>query len=201
VGAHDDLGRVLRFFTTNAAPRPDGTTLALRAHDYGAVVLVYSHVEDFFAPDDVPAARDALRAWLHEDFDAGRDRARALSPEGAGLMKRIFEHDGPALAPLLDTEIARLAPGFAAVSPSAHLADVRVPVFLLHGAGDTVIPSSETEWLAHDTPRALLRAALVSRAIEHVELEGETKLGDELALVHFMSDVLEAADDEVTARR
>jgi dienelactone hydrolase len=201
VGAHDDLGRVLRFFTTNAAPRPDGSTLALRAHDYGAVVLVYSHVEDFFDSADVPAARDALRAWLHEDFDAAREHARDLSPAGAELAKRIFEHDAAALAPLLDAEIARLAPAFPAVSPSAHLADVRVPVFLLHGAGDTVIPSSETEWLAHDTPRAMLRAALVSRAIEHVELEGETKIGDELALVHFMSDVLDAADDEPRARR
>lgn len=117
-------------------------------------------------------------------------------------MQHVFDHDTAALAPALQAEIARLAPGFAAVSPSAHLADVRVPVFLLHGAGDTVIPSSETEWLAHDTPRAMLRAALVSRAIEHVELEGDTKLGDELALVHFMGDVLDAADDEpVTARR
>jgi dienelactone hydrolase len=196
VGAHDDLGRVLRFFTTNEAPRPDGTTLALHAHDYGPVVLVYSHVEDFFAPADVPVARDALRAWLHEDFDAGRERAKALSPEGAAKIEHVFHHDTAAMTPELTAEIARLAPAFAAVSPSAHLADVRVPVFLLHGAGDTVIPSSETEWLAHDTPRALLREALVSRAIEHVELEGETKLGDELALVHFMSDVLDAADDE-----
>ena len=202
VGAHDDLGRVLRFFTTNEAPRPDGSTLALHAHDYGPVVLVYSHAEDFFGPADVPVARDALRAWLHEDFDAGRERAKGLSPEGAALMQHVFDHDTAALAPALQAEIARLAPGFAAVSPSAHLADVRVPVFLLHGAGDTVIPSSETEWLAHDTPRAMLRAALVSRAIEHVELEGDTKLGDELALVHFMGDVLDAADDEpVTARR
>jgi dienelactone hydrolase len=202
VGAHDDLGRVLRFFTTNEAPRPDGTTLALHAHDYGPVVLVYSHVEDFFAPGDVPVARDALRAWLHEDFDAGRERARGLSPEGAAKIQHVFDHETAAIAPELQAEIARLAPGFAAVSPSAHLADVRVPLFLLHGAGDTVIPSSETEWLAHDAPRSLLRAALVSRAIEHVELEGETKLGDELALVHFMSDVLEAADDErATGRR
>jgi dienelactone hydrolase len=196
VGAHDDLGRVLRFFTSNEAPRPDGTTLHLQAHAYGPVVLVYSHVEDFFPPADVDVARDALRLWLHEDFDRARERARGLSPDAAAKMKLVFQRDTEALAPELDAEIARLQPAFAAVSPSAHLASVRVPVFLLHGAGDSVIPSSETEWLAHDTPRAMLREALISRAIEHVELEGDSKLGDELALVHFMSDVLDAADDE-----
>jgi dienelactone hydrolase len=196
VGAHDDLGRVLRFFTSNEAPRPDGTTMHLHAHAYGPVVLVYSHIADFFPPADVDVARDALRLWLHEDFDGARERARALSPEAAAKMQLVFDRNTDALAPELDAEIARLGPELAAVSPSAHLAGIRVPVFLLHGAGDTVIPSTETEWLARDTPRPMLREALVSRAIEHVELEGDTKLGDELALVHFMSDVLDAADDE-----
>jgi dienelactone hydrolase len=200
VGAHDDLGRVLRFFTSSQAPRPDGSILALHAHDYGAVVLVYGHAEDFFPAADLPVARDALRSWLHEDFDGARARAAALSPEASIKMKRIFDHDTVALAPELDAEIERLTPQLAAVSPAGHLSSVRAPGFLLHGAADSVIPSSETEWLARDTPRALLRAALVSHAIEHVELEGQIGLGDQLALVHFMGDVLEAADDERVAR-
>jgi len=196
VGAHDDLGRVLRFFTSNRAPRPDGTVEELHAHDYGTAVLAYSHVEDFFAPEDVEAAREALRDVLHEDFDGAKARAAALSPAGAAKMKHVFDHDVAPMAAELDAEIARLEPGFAAVSPSAHLAAIRVPVFLLHGAGDSVIPASETEWLAHDTPRGMLRDALVSRAIEHVELEGTPGIGDRLKLVHFMAEVLDAADDE-----
>src|SRR5262249_48634950 len=48
VGAHDDLARVSRFFATDEIPDADGTTVELRAHEYGATVLVYSHAEDFF---------------------------------------------------------------------------------------------------------------------------------------------------------
>ncbi|HEX8792262.1 MAG TPA: hypothetical protein VF765_15010 [Polyangiaceae bacterium] len=201
VGGHDDLGRVLRFFVDDAAPLPDGTTLRMHAHDYGAAVLVYSHVEDFFPPEDVPAARDALRAVLHEDFDAARELAKNLSPPAAARMQRILAHDTASLAPELRAEIARLEPGFAAVSPSDHVGALRVPAFVLHGAGDTVVPPSEAEWLAHDIPRPMLRQALVSHAIEHVELESGTPIGDELALVHFMSDVLDAADDEPLSTR
>ena len=171
VGAHDDLGRVLRFFTTSEAPRPDGTTVHLQAHAYGPAVVLYSHVEDFFPQADVETARDALRAWLHEDFDGARARALPLSPEAAATMERVFDRDSAALAPALRAEIERLEPTFAAVSPDAHLAGVHVPVYLLHGAGDSVIPSTETEWLAHDAPPAMVRGVLVSRAIEHVELE------------------------------
>jgi dienelactone hydrolase len=199
VGGHDDLGRVLRFFVTDEAPRPDGPPLHLHAHDYGAAVLFYSHVEDFFPPADVDAARETLRLLLHEDFDAARAQAKALSPEAGAKMDRILSHDAAALRPELLAEIARLEPRFAAVSPSAHVAALRVPVFVLHGAGDTVIPPTEAEWLAHDVPRPMLRAELVSHAIEHVELEGTPSLSDRLALVHFMGDVLAEADDEAKA--
>ena len=195
VGGHDDLARVLRFFATDRIERPDGAVEHLRAHDYGPVVLVYSHAEDFFAGPDLPVARDALRLWLHEDFDAARDAARALSPEASAKMALVFEHRVSALAPELLAEIAHLEPQFGAVSPAGHLSDVHVPVFLLHGAGDNVIPASETLWLAHDLPPQVLRAELVSPAIQHVELQGEPTLGDELALVHFLSGVLEATDE------
>jgi dienelactone hydrolase len=196
IGAHDDLGRVLRFYASNEASRPDGTMMSLQAHPYGPVIVLYSHAEDFFAPADVVAARDALRAWLHEDWGGARARATGLSTDGAEKMGRVFARDTAALTPLLRDEIARLEPAFAAVSPGSRLGALHVPAFLLHGAGDSVIPSTETEWLARDAPRAMLRDVLVSRAIEHVELESKTPLREELALVHFMSDVLDAAEDE-----
>jgi dienelactone hydrolase len=196
VGAHDDLGRVLRFFATNEIQRPDGTTESLAAHSYGPVVLMYSHAEDFFPAQDVAVARDVLRLWLWEEFDAARARSNELSEPSRGKMELVFSRSIGRLAPELLAEIARLTPEFAAVSPSAHANEVRVPVYLLHGAGDTVIPAVETLWLAHDLPRRVVVAELVSPAIEHVGLTGGPTTGEKLALVHFVSLVLEAADGE-----
>ena len=195
IGAHDDLGRVLRFFVSDEAPRPDGTIFHLHAHDYGTVVLEYSHVEDFFTPVDVDVARDTLRFVLHERFEEARERSKALSPEGAAKMKLVFDHDVHAMAPELLREVEHLRPGFDAVSPDVHMNALRVPAFVLHGFGDTVIPSSEAEWLGHDIPRNLLRADLVSHAIEHVALESATPIADEVAVIHFMSQLLGATDD------
>jgi len=196
VGAHDDLGRVLRFFVTDQAPRPDGGALHIHAHDYGTVVLEYSHVEDFFPPADVEVARRTLRSVLHEDLDSAREQARGLSAASAARMQHILDHDTASLAPELLAEIERLTPQFAAVSPSAHLSGLRVPAYLLHGAGDSLIPPSELQWLQHDVPTAMLVESLVSRAVEHVGLESDAGLGERLALVHFMSDLLEATENE-----
>jgi dienelactone hydrolase len=192
VGAHDDLARVSRFFATNAIARPDGSTLTMQAHAYGPLVLVYSHIEDFFAAEDVPVARDALRAWLWEERDAARARAATLGPAAKAKMELLFGGNVDALAPELLDEIGRNAALFGPVSPHGHLGSIHVPVFLLHGAGDSVIPPSETLWLAEDVPAPYVENVLVSPAIVHVELEGEPTWRDKWALVHFMAQVLEA---------
>jgi dienelactone hydrolase len=193
VGAHDDLGRVSRFFATSSIPLPNGTTQAMHAHDYGPLVLVYANVEDFFTAADAPAAREALRLWLWEERDAARARAAALSPEGRAKIDLLFGSHVDALAAELLAEIARREGSMGPVSPHGRLQSIHVPVFLLHGAGDTVIPASETLWLAEDVPRAYVHDVLVSPAIVHVELEGEPTIGDKWALVHFMAEVLQQA--------
>ena len=90
-------------------------------------------------------------------------------------------------------EIDRHKAGMAEVSPHGRLGSIRANVYLLHGEGDTVIPATETLWLAQDVPPARLKSALVSPAIEHVELKSPTA-ADKWALVHFMGQVIGEAE-------
>ncbi len=194
VGAHDDLTRVSHFFATSEIADPDGKPQPIKAHEYGPLVLVYSHIEDFFPQEDVPAARDALRLWLWEERDAARAKLPALGPVAREKMDRLFSGKIDSISKEILTELASHEAEAARVSPHGHMGGLRVPVFLLHGAGDTVIPASETLWLAKDVPAGLAKDVLVSPAIQHVELEGEPTTMDKWALVHFMADVLAEAE-------
>ncbi len=193
IGAHDDLARVSGFFANDEIVEVTGETKKLRAHGYGATVLVYTHAEDFFPPEDVPAARDALRAWLHEKRDAARETAKSLTPASMAKMDTLFGPDLSALRPEIVAMIERHRADMKTVSPHDRLSGLRARVYLLHGAGDTVIPATETMWLAKDVPPASLRMVLVSQAIEHVELK-EPSVADQWALVHFMGDVIGEAE-------
>jgi pimeloyl-ACP methyl ester carboxylesterase len=194
IGGHDDLARVLRFFATNTVVHPDGTTSPFRAHDYGPLVLAYTHADAFFPADDVPVARDVLRLCLRDDWDAARARAKDLSEASRTKVEGLFDRKVDALVPDMLRVLDQDAAAMAAVSPHGRLGGLRAPVFLLHGSGDNVIPPAETEWLARELPAGVRRDVLISDAIQHVELHGEPSLGDKLALVHFMADVLEAAE-------
>jgi dienelactone hydrolase len=192
IGAHDDMGRVARFFAANMIARPDGTQSTLAAHEYGVLVLAYAHLEDFFTPGDIPAAREALREWLWEKPDA-MQAAGKLSLAGQKEFDELLHHR-ELLREALFKEITLHKDEMEAVSPHGHMAALHTPVYLLHGAGDTVIPSSETLWLAKDVPPQELKASLVSSALVHVDMGGKVRWQDQWQLVDFMAQVLDATD-------
>jgi len=91
-------------------------------------------------------------------------------------------------------EIEKHRAEMGAVSPHGQLAQLKTPVYLLHGSGDTVIPASETEWLARDVPREDLKAVLISPALVHVNMEETVPFSQKFALVDFLAKVLRAAN-------
>ena len=187
VGGHHDLGRVLGFLLSDRIATPSGT-IPSHAHEYGLVILLYRYLDGFVAETDRALCRDALRAWLHED----RPQARALAQQTTEPTRRLFEllESGRlrSLAPELRQRIDGEGPRLRELSPSGQLARLTVPVYLLHGAGDSVIPPSETDWAARELGNQP-HAALVSPLIEHVELNQDASLRDELALVEFLANM------------
>src|SRR5215472_9749622 len=199
VGAHDDMTRVARFFAANMIEKPDGSAVTLKAHEYGALILAYSHPEDFFPAKDVPIATVALRQWIWEQPADSMKTAEALGPAGKQELDMLLHHRGDLQQTFL-REVERHHGEMDAVSPHSHLSELHVPVFLLHGATDTIIPSSETLWLAKDVPPGDLRKVLISRAMNMIHVDGEhpVTLSERMALVDFMAGLLKAADKTAT---
>ena len=200
VGAHDDLERVTQFLISNTISRPDGTILQMQAHVYGPLIMIYSHVDEFFPPADVKTAHEALRLLLWEKVDESRKRADLLSPPSRQRMELLYDHHVDALAGEMKQSIFRHRAEISPVSPHGHLQSLHVPVMFLHGAADNVIPPSEMLWLEQDVPAAFLRSALVSPAISHASMEAEPSFADKLRLVRFMAQMLDLTNDTQALR-
>lgn len=192
VGSHDNLARVSRFFLNDEVVYPDGHTRPLRAHEYGLLVLARTYVKQLFAPEDQEGAREALKLWLWQQHDEAHARAAQLSAQGRDRVEQLFAHKLDGLKGTLEGCIANDTQTLDAVSPSKHVSALGAPALLLHGAGDDVIPPSETLWLAAHVPH---NEALVSPALQHVELEGEPGLVEKWKLVHFIAGLLAQAGD------
>ena len=190
IGGHDSLPRVLRFFATNLIERPDGTTMRMPAHEYGVLVVAYSHAQEFFSAADADLAHDALREQLHDNMPKAKEIASRLSPAGRARMDLLLTHQTDSLSADLVRVLARHEKEAEAVSPAGKVGNIKADVFLAHGAGDNVIPPSELLWVQREVPADKLKVALVSPAISHVELGGEPTFADRWQLVHFMEEFL-----------
>ncbi|HEY3928934.1 MAG TPA: alpha/beta hydrolase [Candidatus Koribacter sp.] len=193
IGGHDDMARVMRFFATDKAVYPDGHSEPMKAHEYGVLVAIYAHPEEFFPAADVALARKAIREQLYENIVQAKEIAKKMTPAGQAIMARLVVQNQAAEKQILLQEIEKHQAEMDAVSPDATLYRIHVPVLLLHGAGDNVIPPSETLWLAKDIPASRLKAVLISPAISHVELGSGATVMDKLRLVHFVVELLNEA--------
>ncbi len=193
VGAHYDLAHVLRFFATGDAVRPDGTVERLPPHEYGPLIVVYDEVPDFFVPRDAPAAREAIRLLLSGRGKASEELAKTLTPAGQETMQRIYQKQRDHFAPALLSEIDKRRDQLASASPAGHLKSLSMPILLLHGSDDTVIPPTELLWLERDIPKSELRDALISSGIIHVELGSKATLRERLALVNWVAQMIHEA--------
>ena len=193
VGSQGAMSRVADYYRTGSDPRPDGTTEILPAHEYGPLVLEYEHINEFVPRADVQAIRAVLRAHLYEDKAGEDEAAKRLSPRQAVEAKRMLDAASDTTRTLLQSSSTRHMADMLALSPEPHLHDLTTPVFLLHGEGDNIIPAAETLWMASELRAETLQAALVSPMLSHLDMTKEPGLWDEWQLVHFMAQVLRAA--------
>jgi len=200
VGAHNSMRRVATYYRTGRALRPDGSYEVLPPHEYGALVLEYEHLEDFVPTADITAIRGVLKAHLYEDPAAEKQSMLQLTPaQRAEALDLMNAHSARTELLLANNEKLR-AGEMEALSPAGKLGTLTVPVFLLHGEADNIIPASEALWMAQELPAATLQERLVSPIISHVGMENSVtpswlrQWRDEWQLVHFFARVMQAAE-------
>jgi pimeloyl-ACP methyl ester carboxylesterase len=192
VGAHHNLGRVVRWFAGQPAEGPEGQTVTHDPHPYGVGLLVHADPGRFFPAGEAAAGDAALDLVLHDRGREANELAESLSPAARAVLQEARQPSRPtSLAPGLLSLLEDRRATFDDASPAGRLRDLQVPVMLLHGAADPIVPPTESLYLAAELPDGT--RLLVSEALRHAET-ADTGVGEQLALVHFMAAVLEASE-------
>ncbi len=202
-GAYDDLPRVLHYLCTGTEPslQPGAQPIALPPHDYGVAVVLLNVVDRLVPAGQVDALRDAVRRYLWAsaldsvntteaapEFAALRALAAHMPEPSATLLGDVNDRDvselGRRLLPVMD-RFGREP----ALSPSRSPRP-SAPVFLLHGTDDNVIPSEESEFLAHDLEGHAPVRLLLSDAVSHAEADRPLHAGSVWRLAAFWGALL-----------
>ncbi len=188
------MSRVANYYLTGSALRPGGDAEMLAPHEYGALVLEYESLEDFVPVPDREAVRWCCGAICMMDFPAERAALAKLTPGQMAEAKQLMDTTSATTRRMIADSDARHAAAMASVSPEGRLTRLATPVFLLHGEGDNIIPSAETQWLAKDVPKGMMRASLITPVISHLDLDGKGPgFADQWRLVRFFAMILHTA--------
>jgi dienelactone hydrolase len=211
LGGHDDLARVLRYLCTGREPRsmPDvqlglpGTDreLVLPPHDYGVAVILLALADRVVPAAQVERLRAGVRQYLWAsaldggvdkarapaEFEAVRTLSRSLPEPSATLLRYVLARDVAHLGARLLPSIGSSVPNALSVSKSPK---PTVPIFLLHGLEDNVIPAMESEYLAADLRGHAPVRLLLSGLISHAEADRPMHVNDVLQLAGFWGDLL-----------
>ena len=125
MGAYDDLARTSRFLVTGVQELPNGTRQPHPAHDYGASVFVYAHLNQFFPAGDLDAAHEALRDWLWEQPSQAKIAMQKLSPPSRDLMDALINRQIEKVRVRVELTILADQAELAAISPHGHVGDLQ----------------------------------------------------------------------------
>jgi acetyl esterase/lipase len=174
-------------------------------HDYGVAVILYGLADRGIVPaDQVEPLRTGVETYLlasqltlvdmnqaNATFEKARQYTKTLPEPAATYMTYVNDRNvaklGPALVPYLNVLGADSPALSADRAPSAPTA----PVFLLHGSGDTVIPTAESVLLAdYLRSKGADVDLLISDLITHAEVDRTAAASESVKLVTFWADVL-----------
>lgn len=209
-GGHDDFPRVLRYLCTGTAPYPPGRLVKPQEafvqapHDYGVAVILLGVAHRMVPKAQVDTLRSAVRRFLFAsaldnnvdkpraaiEFEALRQFAKTLPEPSRTLLRYVNERDVVHLGPRLLPYISAYTGDDSAALSVSKSPKPSVPIFLLHGTEDNVIPSLESEYLADDLHGHAHVRLLLSGLISHAEADRPVHVDEVLKLASFWGDLL-----------
>jgi dienelactone hydrolase len=202
-GGHGDLRRVLRYIATGEAPHLPGITVH-PPHDYAASVVLYGLADRGIVPaEQVQPLRDGIETFLlasqltlvdmnqaNATFAKAREMQKTLPEPAATLMSYVNDRAvtklGPRLVPYLD----QLGADNPALSPELGPPPA-AKIYLLHGDGDTVIPTAESRLLGDALKQKHADVhVLLSSLITHAEVNRAATMRETWQLVSFWGSAL-----------
>lgn len=198
LGGHGDLPRTLKYLCTGI--QPDGA--ARPPHDYGLAIVLLGAADRVVPAEQAPALRAAILSHLEAsrldnvdktrslaEFERAKTLATTLPEPSRTYMGYVNARDVARLGPLLLPHVASLG-GDPSLSPSLSPPPA-VPVYLLHGTGDNVIPAIESTLLAQDLrARGVPVHVLLTALITHAKVDRDPTVGEMWRLIDFWADLL-----------
>jgi len=203
-GGHGDLPRVMRYLTTGEEAKVDGLVIH-PPHDYGVAVVLYGLADrGAVPPEQVDALRKGIQTFLLGSQQSMVDRAKAdrtyaeareyektLPEPSRTYMKYVNDRSVTKLGAVLEPHLNQLGANDPALSADRAEAVPLVPIYLMHGDDDNVIPAAESAMLyRYLQSKGADVHLLLTGVVTHAEVNKAAAATEGLKLIAFWAAIL-----------
>jgi hypothetical protein len=186
IGGYYNLIHAMEY-SVGGRHQADGGSQPPPPHQWGRMIFALNHLESLAPPSDAPLLREALELRLNLKENEAKEVEGKLSSEGKEFLNEVLngltlkESEKFKKTLQMHMEVSKeLSPEFALKDFSPKLR-----LYLLHGPGDNLIPSFETEELTEalhkiDHPYVI---SLITPFLNHVDPAQKVSLIDKMKLL------------------
>lgn len=198
IGGYFNLLHAMEYSVTGKHRK--GWTSPPPAHQWGRMIFALNHLEYLAPPTDAPLLHQILMLHLNLKEQEAKEYEQGLSSHGKEFLNEVLNG-------LSDSEMHRFRKMLEIheevsqdLSPELAISDLSpdLRVYLLHGPGDSLIPSAETEELI-DALRKEHHAkmdSLITLSLNHVDPAQKDPWMDQIRLLLWGRKLLREASRE-----
>ncbi|HEV2647131.1 MAG TPA: alpha/beta hydrolase [Acidobacteriaceae bacterium] len=187
---YNNLDSIGRYYIHQHVLDPSGHPY--QGHAPGPLAITSPYLSELVPPQDAAALSPAVRQF---DDNEGRplppnDPAmRGLNAKQRQEWDELQEASTPQIRQLYLRVLTSHRAEIAAISPSSVLANLTIPIYILHGSGDIVFPEGEVEWMRQELAHNRDAHILVSPWIDHVFVGQPATTWQKLKVLGFCAQI------------
>jgi hypothetical protein len=203
-GGHGDLQRVMRYLATGEEATIEGLVNP-PPHDYGVAVILYGLADRGVVPQtQVEELRRGVETFLlasqqsmvdqvkaNRTFKDAREFENTLPEPSRTYMKYVNDRATKKLGAVLEHHLKQLGADDPALSADLATQVPPMPIYLMHGDEDNVIPAAESAMLyRYLQSKGADVHLLLTRVVTHAEVNKTAAATEGLKLIAFWAAIL-----------
>ena len=195
-GSFYDINSTLEFITTGKIVIK-GEEKTIKPHEWGLIVGFHNFLPKIDAGFDTSKIQRVLKLRVREMEEEADKLAASLPDNQKSLIRSIFKPEISAeVKKLIDIIFDDLEGELNTISPKNWCSEVDNKVFIMHGAGDNMVPYTESVRLKANIPKSEL---FISYLYEHNEIAPKKfvfhKIKELFRIILFYTKIFEYNDN------
>jgi len=188
-GTYFSIDTALNFFLTGKI-KYKNKTFHIKPHEWGMIVIFYNFLSSIDTKHDKKTITKLLKYRIEDKFDEVEKIKSTLNLKDAKFVDTILSGKiTPHLKQLIEQMLEKNKELLEYLSPNFWAKNIKYKTFVIHGANDSMVPFTESTFLAESIPNSKL---LISFLYEHREISTDRgllfKIKELMRMINFFAN-------------